>query len=82
MPMLISGARWIEAQKASTVCPLRVRPLWSVMVTEARTGTRRPPSWKKRWMANRAAFMFSVSKEVSASSTSTPPSIRALVSSK
>ena len=64
----------MEMSAASTVCPESVRPEASVMVMEAMTGTRRAPSSKSLAMAKRAAFRFSVSKEVSGSSRSTPPS--------
>jgi hypothetical protein len=64
----------MEIQAASSVCPERVRPLRSVMVREARTGTRIPVSSKACWMAKRAALRFSVSKVVSGRSRSTPPS--------
>ena len=76
MPTLSSPAWETEFQKASTVWPDSVRPLWSTMVTESMRGTRRAPSSKRRSMACRAALAFKVSKTVSTSSRSTPPSRR------
>ena len=38
-----SGLAWrIEFQKASGVCPVSVRPDWSVMVPDTMTGSRCP----------------------------------------
>ena len=54
-----------------------VRPAWSVIVTDAITGTSTPCSSKYRAMANRQALRFSVSNVVSGNSMSTPPSINA-----
>jgi hypothetical protein len=65
-----------EVQKASTVCPLSVRPEASVMVTESSSGTSTPRSSSRSRMAAMAALQFRVSKTVSTSSTSAPPSSR------
>ena len=76
-PML-SGLIWLtEFQNASTVWPVRVRPERSVMVPEIITGTRPPAASNASSMAASAALAFKVSKMVSTSSTSTPPSSRA-----
>ena len=70
-----------EFQNASVVCPDRVRPALSVMVPEIITGKRMPLSSKYCWIANKAALAFRVSKMVSTSRISTPPSISAWVAS-
>ncbi len=82
MPTERSGACEIEIQRASTVWPVSMRsePTW-VKVTEASTGTRRAPSSNSFWIANRAALRLSVSKVVSGSSRSAPPSSRPRASS-
>ncbi len=72
-PTLSKGACEIEIQKASVVCPVKVRPLASVIVPDAITGTRCPDSSKNSSMANKAAFRLRVSNVVSTSSRSTPP---------
>jgi hypothetical protein len=76
-PTASRGACAIEFQQASTVCPVSMRsePTW-VNVIEARMGTVRPWSANTFWIANSAAFRFSVSKAVSGSRRSTPPSRR------
>jgi hypothetical protein len=56
------------------VCPLSVRPLLSTMVPLMKTGRRTPLSAKNFSSANTAALALSVSKIVSTSSMSTPPS--------
>ena len=65
-----------EIQNASTVWPERFRPERSVIVTEAITGSFAPRSSRARTTPDSAAFAFSVSKAVSTSSRSTPPSMR------
>ena len=68
---------WLsEFQKASAVCPESVRPEASVIVPEIITGQRRPAFSKNCSMANSAALALSVSKTVSTSSRSAPPSTR------
>ncbi len=62
-----------ERQNASTVCPDRVRPLRSTIVTEIHSGRCGATSR----VAAMAALAFSVSKIVSIISRSTPPSARA-----
>ena len=71
-----------EFQKASVVCPVRVRPEASVIVPEMITGQRRPSSAKRVSSAKIAALALSVSKIVSASSTSEPPSTRPRAASR
>ena len=66
-----------ERQNASTVCPDRVRPLRSTIVTEIHSGSC--PATSRA--AAIAALAFSVSKIVSISSRSTPPSARAWICS-
>ncbi len=66
---------------ASGVWPDRVRPLASVMVPESMIGTRRPVAANASSHANRAALAFRVSKTVSMSSRSTPPSRSATICS-
>ncbi len=70
MPTLKGWPCSIEIQNASSVWPDSVRPLWSVIVTEIIRGT----SGAASIAAAIAAFAFSVSKIVSMSSTSAPPS--------
>ena len=72
-----SGFAWrTEYQKASAVCPLRVRPERSVMVPEIMTGSLRSLRRKNSSTANSAAFAFRVSKTVSTMMMSAPPSTR------
>ena len=61
-------------QNASLVCPLSVRPLLSTMVPLMNTGSASPRSMNSCSTAKMAALAFSVSKMVSISSMSTPPS--------
>ena len=63
-----------EYQNASVTWPDSVRPEASVMVPEIITGQRRPRSSNSVSSAKIAALAFSVSKIVSTSSTSAPPS--------
>ncbi len=67
----------IETQNASIVCPESVRPLRSTIVPESQVGTRTRFSANTSSMAKIAALRFAVSKLVSASRRSTPPSKRA-----
>ena len=67
----------IAVQNASTVCPDSVRPLRSTIVTEIQSGR----SGATSRAAAIAALAFSVSKIVSISSRSTPPSARACICS-
>ncbi len=76
-PMEKGWACRTEFQNASGVWPESVRPDRSVMVPEIITGTRMPRSSNSRSMAKIAALAFSVSKMVSISSRSEPPSISA-----
>ncbi len=76
MPTASGRACAIEAWNASIVCPESVRPLLSVMVTEMTSGTRVPRRSSSSAIAKSAAFAFNVSKIVSTSSRSTPPSRR------
>ena len=76
MPTESSGACETEIQNASTVWPERLRPERSVIVTDAITGRRTPRASNACSIANSAALPFSVSKIVSTSSRSTPPSSR------
>jgi hypothetical protein len=64
-------------QNASTVCPDSVRPLRSTIVTEIHNGR----SGATSRAAAMAAFALSVSKIVSMSSRSTPPSASAAICS-
>ena len=74
----IRGLAWrTEFQNASTVCPDRVRPLRSTIVTESHSG--RPGATSRAALI--AAFALSVSKMVSISSRSTPPSASAAICS-
>ncbi len=78
-----SGRAWrTEFQKASVTCPDRVRPDASVIVPEMITGQRRPRSSKSVSRAKIAAFALSVSKMVSISNRSAPPSTRPLACSR
>ena len=72
VPTLNGRACSIEIQNASSVWPESVRPLWSVIVTEIIRGM----SGATSRTAAIAALAFSVSKIVSSSSRSTPPSTR------
>ena len=74
IPTLSSGICETEAQNASTVCPERLRPLMSTAVNDAITGTRAPISSNTVSMAYSAALALSVSKTVSTSRISAPPS--------
>ncbi len=75
-PTLKGRACAIVIQKASIVCPARVRPLRSVIVTEIITGGRTPVSSPTSSIATRAALALRASMIVSTSSRSTPPSTR------
>ena len=66
-----------ETWNASMVCPESVRPLRSVMVTESIRGSSLPCSSNTSRTATIAALALSVSKIVSISSRSQPPSISA-----
>ncbi len=73
-PTLIGFAWRTEFQNASVTWPERVRPLASVMVPEIMMGTSSPSSSRYSVTPKIAAFAFSVSKMVSMSSRSAPPS--------
>ena len=76
---MVSGLAWrTEFQKAGTVWPDRMRPEASVTVPEIISGRRGVPGCSSKYwsIANRAALQFRVSKMVSTSSRSTPPSTR------
>ena len=75
IPTVIGLACATLIQNASTVCPLSVRPLWSVIVTEIISGSSVPSSRCTSSIAISAALQLSVSKIVSHRSRSTPPSI-------
>ena len=75
MPTLNGFACAIETQKASIVCPDRVRPLRSVTVTEIINGSRTAFSSKTSSIATMPALAFKVSTMVSSSSRSQPPSM-------
>ncbi len=75
-PMARGRACRTEFQNASVTWPERVRPEASVMVPEMITGQRRSCSSKSVSSAKIAALAFSVSKIVSTSSRSAPPSTR------
>ena len=64
------------AQNASTVWPLSVRPLASVIVPEMTSGSRTPVASNASSSPTIAAFALSVSKIVSTSRMSAPPAIR------
>ena len=66
-------------QKASLVCPLRVRPDMSTIVPLRKTGMRTPVSSNRRSAAWMAALAFRVSNIVSMSSRCTPASTRAAI---
>ena len=71
----MSGSAWrMLCQKASTVWPERVRPEASTMVPEMTSGSRSPSSSKRACTAKMAALALSVSKIVSMSRMSAPPS--------
>ncbi len=75
---IMNGSMWrIEFQNASAVCPDSVRPDASVMVPEIMTGVSMPVARNARLIPMIAAFALSVSKIVSTSRKSTPPSISA-----
>ena len=79
-PMLNSGAWDADMANASTVWPVSVRPLKSVIVPETMIGIApcaTPSVSNASMMAHNAALALRVSKTVSTSSTSTPPSINA-----
>jgi hypothetical protein len=76
MPTANGLACAIEVWKASMVWPESVRPLRSVIVTEIITGSRTPRSSNTSSIATSAALALRVSKMVSTSSRSTPPSMR------
>ena len=71
-----SGPWLMEATKASSVCPLSVRPEASLSVALTITGMSSPRSAQRSMMAFIAHFALSVSKTVSMSSMSAPPSMR------
>ena len=73
MPTISGCACSIEFQNASSVWPESVRPERSTIVTEIQSGS----SGATSCAAAIAAFAFSVSKIVSTSRKSTPPSRRA-----
>jgi hypothetical protein len=64
------------AQKASTVCPDRLRPLRSVRAIEIINGSARPSACPASSVAVIAALAFSVSNILSISLNSTAPSTR------
>jgi hypothetical protein len=79
---MLSGAACATLyQNASAVWPESVRPLASVMVPEIITGSRGPPRATRLSSAKIAAFALSVSKTVSISSRSAPPSTSAAAAS-
>ncbi|MNG19059.1 hypothetical protein D3C84_1031790 [compost metagenome] len=76
------GLAWrTEFQKASVVCPDRVRPEASVMVPEIMIGSSKPSSSNTPCTAKIAALALRVSKMVSIRIRSEPPSIRPRVAS-
>jgi hypothetical protein len=75
-PTLKGLACSTEIQKASRVWPESVRPERSTIVPEMHSGRRMPRSSKTSSMATIAALAFSVSKMVSSSRISLPPSTR------
>ena len=79
MPAAKGWACSTEVQKASTVWPDRLRPLRSMIVTEIKSGTS--PARETSLTAAIAALLLSVSKTVSMSRTSTPPSTSARAAS-
>ena len=76
-PTMNGSACSTEIQNASDVCPERLRPLLSIAVNESQSGS----SGATARAATIAAFAFSVSKIVSTSSRSTPPSRSAAICS-
>ncbi len=70
-----------EFQNASGIWPDSRRPDLSVMVPDTITGTSMPRSSVISAIAYSAALAFSVSKMVSTSSRSTPPSSMPLICS-
>ena len=81
-PMASGRACRTEFQNASVTWPDRVRPDASVMVPEMMTGQRRPRSSKRVSRAKMAALALRVSKMVSTSSRSAPPSTSPLACSR
>ena len=81
MPTLSRSMFDTVFQYASTVWPESVRPLWSVIVNESITGSRRPSESNSVSSANNAARELSESNTVSTSNTSAPPSTRPLACS-
>ena len=69
-PTMSGSACSTDVQKASLVCPERLRPLLSTAVNESQSGT----SGAASRAATIAAFALSVSKIVSIRKRSTPPS--------
>ena len=80
-PTEIGLACFTEFQKASVVWPLKVLPDASVIVPEIIIGVLVPVSSANCNRAKIAAFAFSVSKIVSISSMSAPPSSSAMADS-
>ena len=76
MPTETGRACFTEAQKASMLWPDRVRPAFCDTVTEIISGSRRPISPKSLSSAKMAALALSVSKTVSSSRMSAPPSTK------
>ena len=74
-PTIIGSAWRTLCQNASTVWPDRVRPDASTMVPEMMSGSRWPSSSNRVSTAKMAALALSVSKIVSMSRMSAPPSI-------
>ena len=75
-PIQNGSAFAIEMKKASVSCPERVLPFESIIVPDTITGRLKLLSSKYLCIAYIAALEFSVSKIVSTSSKSTPPSTR------
>ena len=73
-PMVSGRTCRTEFQNASGVCPVSVRPDWSVIVPEIITGSRCPAASNTFSIAKIAALPFSVSKIVSQRMRSAPPS--------
>ncbi len=79
---MVTGLAWrTEFQNASGSCPDSSRPDLSVMVPEIITGTSMPRASVISAIAYSAALALSVSKMVSTSSRSAPPSSRPLICS-
>ena len=76
-PTMSGRACSTETQNASAVWPERLRPLRSMAVNESQSGS----SGATSAAATIAAFAFSVSKIVSTSRRSTPPSASAAICS-